>query len=88
MINGVAQDMKQRLGDRLDDGLVRLSRGPFDHEVRMLAQRGGHFPDETGKTLEGVLQRQHPQAEHCALKLSDQSVEREMLVLQRDSEGS
>ena len=88
VIQRVAQDMKQRLRDRLDDRLVRLGRGPFDYEVRRLAQRGGHFPDETGKALEGVLQRQHPQAEHCALKLADQPVEREMLVLQRDSEGS
>ena len=88
VVQPVAQDMKQGLGDRLDDRLVGLGRGAFDHEARRLAERGGHFPDEAGEALEGVLQRQHPQAEHRALELADQAVEREMLVLERDSEGS
>ena len=68
--------MEQRLGDRLDDRLVGLGRGALDHEARRLAERGGHLPDEAGKALEGVLQRQHPQAEHRPLQLADQAVER------------
>ena len=60
VIQAVAQDMKQGLGDRLDDRLVGLGRGAFDHEARRLAERGGHFPDEAGEALEGVLQAAAP----------------------------
>ena len=78
--------MKQRLGDRLDDRLVGLGRGAFDHQPRRLAERSGHFPDEAGEALEGVMQGQHPQAEHRALQLADQAIEQQVLVLQRDRE--
>ena len=84
MIQAVAQDVEERFGDSLDDRLVRLRRGAFDDQSRGFSQRAGHFAHEARKSLEGMLQRQDPQAEHRLLQLADQAVEMEMLVLEGD----
>ena len=60
----VAQDMQQRLGDRLDDRLVGLRGGAFDHQPCRLAEGGRHLAHEARKALEGVMERQDAQAEH------------------------
>ncbi len=88
VVQAVAQDMQQRLGDRLDDRLVGFRRGALDHQARGLAEGGGHLADEARETLEGMMQRQDAQAEHGALQFADQALQQQMLVLERDRQAA
>ena len=84
MVQAVAQDMQQGLGNRLDDRLVGLRRGALDHQARGLGEGGRHLTDEARETLEGMVKRQDAQAEHGALQFADQAFQQQMLVLERD----
>ena len=51
---------------------------------RRLGERGGHLANESGETLEGMMQRQDAQAEHRTLQLADQPLQQQVLVLEFD----
>lgn len=84
VVQAVAQDMQQGLGNHLDDRLVGFRRGALDHQARRLAEGGGHLADQAREALEGMVKRQDAQAEHGPLQFADQTFQQQMLVLERD----
>ncbi len=82
MIQGIAQDMEQRLGDCLDDALVGLRGGALDHQPHRLADRRGHLAGEAREALKGVMKRKDTETEHRLLQLGDQPLKQQVLVLQ------
>ena len=49
-----------------------------------LPSGGGHLADQPREALEGMVQRQDAQAEHRPLQFADQTIQQQVLVLERD----
>ncbi len=86
MVHGVADDVQQRLEQRLDHRLVRLGLVALGQKAHGLGEAQGHLAHQPRKALENVAQRQDADGEHRALQLGHQPFELGVPILQGRSQ--
>ena len=60
MVDGVADEVRERVADRLDERTIELGVGPVDLERHLLPAGHGEIADDPRKLAEHVLDRLHP----------------------------
>ena len=75
VVEGVADQVAQRIADLFEDGSVELGLLALDDELDFLVELGGDVSHDTREAVEDRLDRQHAQAGHLVLKLAGYSGE-------------
>jgi hypothetical protein len=70
MVDGVAHQVVQRIGNLLDQAAVELSAFTGHAQFDPFAEAGRQLPHQPGETREHVRDRQHPDREHCFLQVA------------------
>ena len=74
MVDGIANDVGQRVFDRFQKGLAQFCFSPFHDQFYLLAVILRQITDEAGKLLPNVSNRLHSGLHDCILKLSGNEV--------------
>ena len=72
MVRGVAEQVGQRLGERVQHRAVHFDVGALQLEPDFLAEVAAQVPHHAGKSVEDLIHRRHPGPEHTALQAGHQ----------------
>ena len=75
VVDGVADDVHQRIAELLHDGLVQLRLGPVDLQLDGLAHLLGDVPHDAAEAVEGLPDLDHAQAQGVVPDLLHQLVD-------------
>ena len=71
MIDGIPDQVHQRVADLLDHRLVEFGLGAADDEFDVLAELTGDIPDHAMETVEGVADLHHAQLQGAVANALD-----------------
>ena len=74
VIDGVAQQMDQRIAEPVENRAVQLELGAAQHHLDLLAQRFGDFARGPRQRFENAQQRRRAQLEGAALQIADHAL--------------
>ena len=80
VIDGVANQVNQRLGDLLDDFLVELGLAAANRELDFLAERAGEVAHRARERVEHRRDRQHRQLDDVLAQLFGDEIEAHAIV--------
>jgi len=63
VVDGVSQQVHQRVAQLVDDGLVQFGVLAMSHQLDLLAQLVGQVSDEASEAIEGGADGQHAHAQ-------------------------
>jgi len=82
VVDGVAQQVQQRLLQHLEQGLVDLGLLADRAEANLASERAGELAQRHGELIEQRGQGNHPQVAGRAIQIPDEAFERVGLVAQ------
>ena len=80
MIEAVAHDVNERVGERLDDVLVGFGLLPFEHQLNFFAQLAGDIAHHPGEALEDEGDSHHADLHDGVLHLVSNAIDDRILA--------
>ena len=74
MINGISQQMNQRVAYFIDHRPIHFRFFPLDNQIDLFAEAVGQIPHHTGKTVEHIADGNHAQFHHNSLQISSYTI--------------
>src|SRR5216684_3170706 len=82
VVDCIAHQVHQGIGQRLDDQLVHLHFAAVHHEVHFLARFPGDAPDGAGQLVEDLAQRDHANLEDSFLQIVELALQQSRLPME------